>query len=98
MTWNYRVFREEDGGYVIREVFYDDDDSSIEACTEKAVEPFGESLEELAQDIEWFKEALTMPVLTQADVPCASTKKPKHVDDRDGNITREQLMVELDLE
>ena len=58
MTWNYRVFREEDGDYVIREVFYAED-GAIVGCTADAVEPFGSTLEELAQSIEDFKAALT---------------------------------------
>jgi hypothetical protein len=40
MTWNYRVFREPNGDYVIREVYYEAD-GSIVACTENAAEPFG---------------------------------------------------------
>ena len=30
MTWNYRVFLEASGDYIVREVFYDEDVSS--AC------------------------------------------------------------------
>jgi hypothetical protein len=68
MTWNYRVFREEDGDYIIREVFYAED-GSIVGCTANAVEPFGSTLEELAQSIEDFKAALTLPVLSLNDIP-----------------------------
>ena len=38
MTWNYRVFQEEDGEYVVREVFYDEG-GLIVTCTADAVEP-----------------------------------------------------------
>jgi len=93
-TWNYRVFREENGDYVIREVFYDKEDCII-GCTEDAVEPFGRSLEALARDIEWLKEALEMPVLTLADVPCELKKGPK--EERSDNISHEQLLTELGL-
>ena len=92
MTWNYRVFREADGAYVIREVHYNAD-GSIVACTENAVEPFGETLEELAQDLEYFNEALELPVLTMADIPQPSRKKQKKP--RGKNLSREQLMAEL---
>lgn len=68
ITWNYRVFREDDGDFVVREVFYARD-GSILGCTANAVEPVGHSLEELATTIDDFKIALTQPVLTLADVP-----------------------------
>lgn len=92
MTWNYRVFREADGDYAIREVFYAEDGSII-GCTQNAVEPFGESLDELAKDIEWFKEALELPVLTLADIPRQSHKGQKR--NRSKNLSREQLVTEL---
>ncbi len=94
MTWSYRVFREENGDYIIREVFYDEN-GSILGCTEDAVEAFGCSLEELARNIEWFKEALGLPVLTLADVPCLS--KDEGEEDRSKNISHEQLVAELGL-
>ena len=50
MTWNYRVFLETNGDYIIREVLYDDDGGII-GCTEDAVEPKGRSLDDLAHDI-----------------------------------------------
>jgi hypothetical protein len=92
MEWNYRVFREKDGDYTIREVFYDAN-GSIFACTENAVEPMGESLEELAQDLEWFREASTLPVLTLADIP-RRERKTKRRDGRE-NLPHEQLASQL---
>jgi hypothetical protein len=68
ISWNYRVFREENGDYVIREVFYAEDGSII-GCTENPVEPFGRTLEELAGSISDFQAALSLPTLTVADVP-----------------------------
>lgn len=94
MKWNYRVFREENGEYIIREVFCEED-GSILGCTENAVEPFGGSLEELAQNIEWFKEALKLPVLTLADIPQMIKKNGKR--DRSKNISHKQLVAELGL-
>ena len=29
LTWNYRVFREEDGDYIIRSVTYDENDKIV---------------------------------------------------------------------
>lgn len=97
MTWNYRVFLEEDGDYTIREVFYDAE-GAILGCTENAVEPVGGSLEELTQDIEWFKEALAMPVVTLADIPGPTSSGFKRTKDRSQNLSREQLVAELGLE
>jgi len=94
MTWEYRVFRETDGAYVIREIFYNDD-GTLMGCTENAVEPMGESLKELAVDIESFKEALKLPVLTLADMPRPAERKYKR--DRSGNRTLEQVSAELGL-
>jgi hypothetical protein len=45
ISWNYRVFQEADGDYVIREVFYTED-GEILGCTENPVEPFGRTLTE----------------------------------------------------
>jgi hypothetical protein len=94
INWNYRVFREESGDYVIREVFYNAD-GAIFGCTETAVEPLGSSLEGLAQDIEWFKEALTLPILTLADVP--SRINPRRSIDKTKNFSTEQVRLEFGL-
>jgi hypothetical protein len=94
MTWNYRVFREEDGDYVIREVFYADDGSII-TCTADPVEPFGSSFDELAEAIEDFKKALEMPVLTLSDIP---SSHPELEQRRNGKrIPLEDVRAELGL-
>ena len=95
IAWNYRVFQEANGDYIISEVFYAED-GSIVGCTENAVEHQGRSLEELARDIESFKEALTLPVLTLADIPDGETKQ-EHKRDRSNDISHEQLLAELGL-
>jgi hypothetical protein len=93
ITWNYRVFQEEDGDFVIREVFYDDS-GAIVACTANAVEPFGSSLEELAQSIEDFKAALELPVLTINDIP-KPAKSPRPTTTH--TISHEELRTRLGL-
>ena len=95
IKWNYRVFVEDNGDYIIREVFYEAD-GAIAGCTENAVEPWGKSLEELAKNIEWFKEALTLPVLTLTDIP-EPLRKLESKQVRSDNIAHEQLMAELGL-
>lgn len=92
MDWDYRVFCEENGDYVIREVFYDKA-GSILGCTRDAVEPSGRSLDELAKDIEGFREAIALPVLTLADFPHATARTRQR--DRSKNLSHEQLSARL---
>lgn len=94
MTWNYRVFREENGDYVIREVFYDKDDCII-GCADNSVELVGRSVEELARNIEWLKEAVELPALTFADIPCES--KSRFEEGKGNNVSHERLLAELGL-
>ena len=66
--WNYRVLRFQTPGmldpqYAIHEVYFDAE-GRITGCTEEEVSPFGESLEELREDLEAYKKALDLPVLT----------------------------------
>lgn len=93
ITWNYRVFREQDGDYIIREVFYAEDGTII-GCTENAVEPFGRTLEELEQSLKDFQVALELPVLTLNDIPSSA---PIQKDQRSARITHEQLRAQLGL-
>ncbi|NJK75609.1 MAG: hypothetical protein HC942_18290 [Microcoleus sp. SU_5_6] len=95
ISWNYRVFQEKEGDYVIREVIYDDK-GEIVACTENPVEPFGRTLEELAQSIDDFKAALKLPVLILEDIP----KIPKSAAKkraRSQTISSAQLRLQLGL-
>jgi len=75
ITWNYRVFREDDGDFIIREVFYDDN-GAILGCTAHAVEPFGRTLEELTTSIADFQAALVLSTLTLGDMPQPSMDRP----------------------
>lgn len=95
MNWNYRVFREDNGDYVIREVFYAED-GSVVSCTANAVEPCGRSLSELAKDIRSFQQALTLPVLTLGDIPVTEAKQ-KIPQESNKNISHEQLLAKLGL-
>jgi hypothetical protein len=70
MTWNYRVLRTADESgepvYRIHEVYYDDD-GSIDGWTVEPVQPLGESLSELREDIRYFLAAFRSPVLEEAE-------------------------------
>ncbi|MCB1194091.1 MAG: hypothetical protein KDK90_26885 [Leptospiraceae bacterium] len=94
ITWEYRVFLEEDGDYIIREVFYDDD-GNLSGCTKNAVEPFGRSLKDLAEQIEFFKRALTLPVLKISDIPLKQVEKS--YEKKNCNINQKQILSELSL-
>lgn len=94
ITWNYRVFREDDGEYVIREVFYAED-GTILGCTANAVEPYGRTLEDLAQTLADFQSALALPVLTLGDIPQPATIPERKRGSR--SISSEQLRAQLGL-
>lgn len=93
IMWNYRVFKETNGDFIIREVFYDQN-GSILGCTENSVEPFGHSLEELSQDIQFWQAALSLPILTLDDIPIKKYEEQHQVEKTD-NISQDQLMAEL---
>ena len=68
--WNYRVVRtekEQYDSYQLYEVYYDDD-GKIEGMTENAMQPYGESVEELQKDLEYMMEALKQPVLDMKEL------------------------------
>ena len=94
ITWNYRVFHESDGDYIIREVFYAED-GSITGCTAEAIEPTGQTLEELAQNLDDLKAALALPILTLDDVPqpFALTQQSQ----RSRTLSHEQVRAQLGL-
>lgn len=92
ITWNYRVFREADGDYSIREVFYDEK-GTILGCTAEAVEPMGVSLAALAEDVRSFQAALHLPVLSLADMPPEPRERRRR--DRSGNRSLEAVLREL---
>jgi len=62
MSWNYRVI-ETHSGYEIREVYYRKGEP--EATTQGTAGCWGQSLEELKQDLKLIEEALNKPVLKE---------------------------------
>lgn len=70
MTWSYRVVRTADEAgkpvYRIHEVYYDED-GSIEGWTVGPVQPLGESLSALREDIRYFLAAFRSPLLEEAE-------------------------------
>lgn len=62
MSWNYRVVEVKPKHFELREVYYADDGETY-GWTKEAAVPFGESLEELTEDLRYMMLALTQPVL-----------------------------------
>lgn len=75
MSWDHRVMRHREGDavwYAVHEVYYDEAGRPT-ACTENPVEPFGETFEELRDDLHLFAKALEKPVLDYDDI-CLTEK------------------------
>lgn len=88
MHWDYRVFLEDDG-YIICTVYYDEC-GEIAACSEKSVELFGESLEELQEELNLLQAALKKKVLCATDIP-NQTVRPKAKRGKSLQVVRQQL-------
>jgi len=99
LTWEYRVFRVKEG-YVIGEVLYDEQGRII-SCTGEAVQPFGETFEQLVHDLESLKAAFSKPVLTFDDIDQAAYNEWKQANAeanaKGATISHEQLIAELGL-
>jgi hypothetical protein len=69
MSWNYRVLKTEDQHgthFGIHEVYYDES-GRPRMYSESPMSPYGETLEELADDLKRFSSAFTRPVLCDED-------------------------------
>jgi hypothetical protein len=95
IIWNYRVFSEPNGDYIIREVFYTED-GAILGCTAHAVEPFGKTIEELAHVLDDFRAALQFPVLTLDNISQPSMEKQRCTGSKQ-TLSHEQLRTQLGL-
>ena len=60
--WNYRIVEDEEGGYAIHEVYYDDM-GVVTDWSEKGVGPYGETMRELNTDFNMMQEAFYENVL-----------------------------------
>ena len=87
MTWDYRVIRKrhtetDSVTYHVHEIDYGED-GGIENWTEDAVEPMGETPQELREDIRYFLHAFRFPILEEKTTDGGSTLLP---DDSDSEI------------
>lgn len=94
MHWDYRVFFE-DGRYTIRTVYYDER-GAITACSQKSVEPFGESLENLQEELNLLQAALKKKVLCASDIP-TQTVRPKAKRGKSLQAVRQQLGLQSEI-
>ena len=65
MSWNYRIVRRDDDGIVsfgIHEAYFEEDGSCF-AITEEPVKPYGETWDELYEDLSAMASAVGKPVL-----------------------------------
>ena len=68
MNWNYRVIKSHDSQdyYVIREVYYGKD-NTIKYWSDDPVDPTGDTVGELKEDLELMASALSKPVLVRKE-------------------------------
>jgi hypothetical protein len=96
MIITHRVFREENGQYTIREVFYERDGQMI-TYSASPVTPIGGSLSELTQELARMVEALAAPVLAIAEADAEIAKQPSQPKHTGPNISHEELVAKLGL-
>jgi hypothetical protein len=70
MSWNYRIVRKDYSSdltllptYQIHECYYEDDQKSIRFVTENPINPWGETLDELKENMHQMAEAFHKPVI-----------------------------------
>lgn len=70
MSWNYRIMRHvephaanDDQFYAMHEAHYDEAGNVTSWTQEPCCSPFGETLEEMSNDLAWIIAGLTKPVL-----------------------------------
>lgn len=70
MSWNYRVVKRKRMGeewYAIHEVYYDAQ-GTPETATELAIDPGGNTLDELRSELEHMLKAVSEPVLNYDEI------------------------------
>lgn len=97
MNWTYRVFHDKEG-YCVRVVYYEQDGTLLSYQEAPAV-PTGETPAELAQDIQWFKEAFELPILTKEELDAELAEQPpKPKKEKGKRKTLAQVMADLEVE
>lgn len=94
MTWTYRVCRDSQGRYSIREVFYNRDNIIVN-YSKTPVAVVGASVEELMQLVQWFREAFDEPVLSLSEIDAQIVQPQQQQSDRSRNLSLKQVIAEL---
>lgn len=98
MIWTYRVVRDELGRYSVREVFYERDGTLI-TYSKTPVAPVGASAEDLLHQMQSFREAFDLPILSITELEAALSNQAQEQPKKIGpNISLEQLKAELERE
>jgi hypothetical protein len=92
------IFRDKNGRYSIREVFYEQD-SRLLNYSKTPVAPVGSSLEDLIQLVQWFREAFDAPVLSleavEAEVAALPPSTKKSLKERSETLSLQQVLEQL---
>jgi hypothetical protein len=95
MMWTYRVFRDNQERYSIREVFYESDNTII-SYGAAPVAVVGASFEELMQLVKWFRDAFDLPVLSLEEIEAQmAIQSTKPASDRTQNLSLQQAIADL---
>ena len=95
MIWTYRVFRDGEGRYSVREVFYEQDGKII-TYGKTPVALVGASLAEIMQLVGWFKDAFDLPVLSMEEVDSEiATQSVKVESTHSRGIPLKEVLAEL---
>jgi len=75
MTWNYRIVKKrynskEPPYYEIHEVHYNEN-GEICAITEDAIAPYGETIDEMEQALQYMMDACKKPILVESEIKYA---------------------------
>lgn len=98
MIWTYRVVRDEIGRYSVREV-YQEHDGTLITYSKTPVAPIGSSAEDLLHQMQSFRDAFELPILSVAELEAALSKQEKKSTKKTGaNISLQELKAELGLE
>lgn len=98
MTWTYRICRDTKGRYSVRELFHERDGTLI-TYSKEPVAPIGSSPEDLLKQMQWFREAFDLSILSTEDLDRELAQQPARPKPQTGkNISLKQLKAELALE
>lgn len=98
MTWTYRVFRDSNGRYTVREVFYEPNGTLI-TYSKTPVTLIGGSPEEVLQIMAWCQEAFDLPILVQAEIEQELAQRPASAANKpSANLSLKEVRAALEQE